>query len=98
MRISCCVLRVAYDEEHVFVLTSAGGVVLHDFYNTVEKTFRQISLELDGGMPSGEARHQPLVLRMTMSVPGRRPAVIDQELSSDLMEYLRFRHLFRGAS
>jgi len=78
-----------------FFQTSAGGVVLHDFYNTVEKIFQQISLEMDGGLPKGDAWHQQLLRRMTVPASGRRPAVIDSDLAESLSEYLRFRHLFR---
>lgn len=85
----------AESSEAIFFLTSAGGVVIHDFYNTVEKTFRQIAEEIDGGVPGGEAWHQQLLQRMTIDVPGRRPAVIDTSLAQTLNEYLRFRHLFR---
>ncbi|MBX7237153.1 MAG: hypothetical protein K1X65_22405 [Caldilineales bacterium] len=81
-------------DESNFFRTSAAGVVLHDFYNAVEKTFQQIALEVDGGLPLGDAWHQQLLWRMTVAVPARRPAVIDSELAQSLAEYLRFRHLF----
>lgn len=85
----------AESSEATFFLTSAGGVVIHDFYNTVEKTFRQIAEEIDGGVPGGVAWHQQLLQRMTIIISERRPAVIDEALARSLNEFLRFRHLFR---
>ena len=86
----------AINRETDFFLRSAAGVVLQDFYNTVEKTLQRIATELDGSLPSGEAWHQQLVQRMTVAIPGRRPAVLDQELANTLVTYFRFRHLFRN--
>lgn len=57
------------DMEAAFFRISAAGVVLHDFYNAVEKTFQQIALEVDGGLPVGDAWHQQLLWRMTVAVP-----------------------------
>ena len=86
----------AVGRETEFFLRSAAGVVLQDFYNTVEKTLQRIATELDGALPAGEAWHQQLVQRMTVAIPGRRPAVLDQTLAATLLEFLRFRHLFRN--
>ncbi len=83
------------DVEPTFFLVSAASVVLHDFYNTIEKTFQQIAQEIDGGTPAGDAWYQQLLGRMTIETPGRRPPIIDETLAGTLSEYLRFRHLFR---
>ncbi len=83
------------DVEPPFFLVSAASVVLHDFYNTIEKTFQQIAQEIDGGAPTGDAWHQQLLGRMTIEITGRRPPVIDKPLADTLSQYLRFRHLFR---
>ena len=88
------VMRSA-ETEHELFRTSAGGVVLQDFYNTIEKTFQQIAQEIDGSVPSGDAWHQQLLQRMTIAIPNRRPPVIDEALGNTFGYYLRFRHLFR---
>lgn len=67
----------AEEGEPLFFLTSAGAVVVHDFYNTIEKTFCQIAEEIDGGLPQGDAWYQRLLQRMTVAIPAYRPAVID---------------------
>ena len=86
----------AVGRETDFFVRSAAGVVLQDFYNTVEKSLQRIAIELDGAVPTGDAWHQQLVQRMTVAIPGRRPAVLDQKLAMRLSEFLRFRHLFRS--
>lgn len=82
------------DQEAPFFRNSGASVALQDFYNTVEKIFQQIAQEIDGSLPSGDAWHQQLLQRMTVAIPGHRPAVIDAKLATILGEYLRFRHLF----
>ena len=41
-------------------------------------------------------RHKRLLNKMTLKIPGLRPAVISKELKEALDEYLRFRHVFRN--
>ncbi|RPJ64365.1 MAG: hypothetical protein EHM23_00610 [Acidobacteria bacterium] len=78
------------------VETRAAGSILHDFYTGVEKIFQRIAIELDGGLPAGPDWHSDLLLRMTIEIDERRPAVISEELAKKLAEYLRFRHVFRN--
>ncbi len=61
----------------------------------MENFFRRIAVELDGKTPSGEAWHRRLLQAMTSSTENR-PYVISGELHDRLLEYLRFRHLFRN--
>ena len=71
------------------------GSLLHDFYTGVEKIFQRIALQLDGGLPVGPDWHVQLLRRMDTPIEQVRPAVLDEELSQTLGEYLRFRHVFR---
>jgi hypothetical protein len=73
----------------------AAGSILHDFYTGTEKIFQRIALELDGSLPTGADWHSDILLRMTVEIQGRRPAVISEDLAQRLAEYLRFRHVFR---
>jgi len=72
------------------------GSILHDFYTGIEKIFRKIADEFEGGPPKGEQWHRELLDDMSWTLEGVRPAVIDNELRELLDEYLRFRHLFRS--
>lgn len=74
----------------------AAGSILHDFYNGVETIFRRIAHELNGGLPSGHDWHKQLLIDMGLEIEGVRPAVISNELVTNLHSYLGFRHVFRN--
>ncbi|MBI4575123.1 MAG: hypothetical protein HY722_02545 [Planctomycetes bacterium] len=71
------------------------GSILADFYNAVERVFRRIAEELNGGLPAGADWHATLLSDMALDLPGVRPAVIGAALRDRLDEYLRTRHLIR---
>lgn len=70
--------------------------ILHDFYTGAERVFVRIAEELDGGIPRSEQWHRQLLTDMTLDIPHVRPPVISAELEARLLEFLRFRHLFRN--
>jgi hypothetical protein len=72
------------------------GSVLHDFYTCCERVFKRVSSEINGGHYEGDAWHKELLYRMTIAIPGVRPALVSQELAAELDEYLAFRHVFRN--
>ena len=72
------------------------GSILHDFYTGIERIFRKIAEEFDGGVPNSEQWHKELLGNMTLELEGIRPAVITEELRNELEEYLGFRHVFRN--
>lgn len=82
--------------EPTFVELRAMGSILHDFYCGVEKVFKRIAINVDGGIPKGDAWHIELLNRMTMSIPEVRPCIISERLEEKLKELLMFRHLFRN--
>ncbi len=73
----------------------AAGSMVHDFYNRVERIFERIAIRLGPGLPTGSSGHTLLLRGMDSAVSGIRPAVIDHGLALRLLDYLRFRHLFR---
>jgi predicted nucleotidyltransferase len=73
----------------------AAGSIIHDFYGGVERIFERIAVRLGPGLPAGESWHTFLLRSMESEAKGIRAAVIDHELASRLVDYLRFRHLFR---
>lgn len=79
-----------------FIQTRAAGSILHDFYTGVENLFEKIAVNMDRELPEGEDWHKELLAQMGRSFEGIRGAVIDEDLSEKLKEYLRFRHLFRN--
>jgi len=74
----------------------AIGSILHDFYCGIERIFERIAKELNGGIPEGDDWHRQLIRDMTLDIKGVRPPVISEELEKMLIEYLRFRHVFRN--
>jgi predicted nucleotidyltransferase len=75
-------------------LSGVGGY-LQNFYTGVERIFERIAVTLDGGFPAGENWHTFLLQQMEIEYPGKRSAVINHELALQLLDYLRFRHLYR---
>ncbi len=75
----------------------ARGSILHDFYSGMERIFRRVADELNGGLPQSNSWHRQLLTDMTLEVPGLRPALIDASLAEELGELLRFRHVFRNS-
>lgn len=71
------------------------GKYVHDFYNSAERIFERIVIRLGSNLPVGEHWHITLLEQMEIEVHSQRPAVIDHELSLQLLKYLKFRHRFR---
>jgi vacuolar-type H+-ATPase subunit I/STV1 len=69
---------------------------LHAFYSGLEKLFELIARHVDGSSPEGIAWHRDLLSRMSDDVTDIRPAVISKEMSKELDQYRRFRHLVRN--
>lgn len=84
-----------YPEKDEFLVRAAGSLVA-DFYNGVEKLFRLIAEECDGGIPKGDAWHKSLLSNMRTQI-NDRPPLISDELYVRLLPYLGFRHVFRQA-
>lgn len=74
----------------------AIGSILHDFYCGIERIFERIAKELNGGIPEGSDWHRQLLRDMTLEIKGVRPPAISEDLEKMLIEYLRFRHVFRN--
>lgn len=75
---------------------SALAAVLHSFYTGVENIFKRVAVELDREPVRGDSWHRQLLLRMKEPTM-HRPALLSDELHDSLIEYLRFRHVFRNA-
>lgn len=88
-------LGTAPRDDDSFTLRARGSM-LHDFYSGVERVFVRIAEELNGGVPQGERWHRQIITDMSLEIPDVRPAVIDAALADELVDYLRFRHLFRN--
>lgn len=70
--------------------------ILHDFYSGVEKIFCKIAEDLNGGLPNSENWRRDLLHEMALEIPDLRPQVIAAATEEALLDYLRFRHVFRN--
>jgi len=75
---------------------TALASILHSFYNGLENIFLSISKGIDGDTPQGSHWHRDLLTQMSKPTPGRA-AVLTEETSRQLADYLAFRHFYRHA-
>lgn len=73
----------------------ALGSIVHDFYTACERIFERVAVYLGPGLPVSDSRHISLLRSMEVQIEGKRPAVLEHKLAARLLDYLRFRHLFR---
>jgi len=76
---------------------AALGAFVHSFYNGLENVLKRLAQEVDRSIPTGEGWHRALLRRMSVEVPGVRPAVLRPKTVEALEPYLGFRHFFRHA-
>lgn len=86
--------RVRLDAD--FAVVDALALNLQSLYTGMEQIFESIAREVDEDLPSGPNWHRELLDQMGAEVPGRRPAVIDDELRACLHEARSFRHVVRN--
>ncbi len=68
--------------------------ILENFYTCLETFFLRISQFFENSLRQERWRHD-LLEKMTLAIPGIRPAVISSETYRALEELLRFRHFKR---
>ena len=73
---------------------SGVGSYVQNFYNGIERIFERIAVAFDDNTPEGENWHSLLLEQMEIET-SNRPIVINHDLSVILLNYLKFRHLFR---
>ena len=74
---------------------AALGYTLHNLYCCFEGYFLRISKFFENGLDPS-AWHAELVGRMTLDIPGLRPALFDKGYARRVDELRRFRHAFRN--
>lgn len=75
----------------------ACGYQLNRFYNILERGFERICESFENHFEKRGDYHEKLILRMTLSLPGIRPAFLPSESVESLRELKGFRHIFRHA-
>jgi len=75
----------------------ACGFELHRFYNVFEKALERICLAFENHLDKRGEYHERLIERMTLDLPGVRPAFLPLDHRDDIRDLKGFRHLFRHA-
>jgi hypothetical protein len=73
----------------------AVGYTIHNIYCLFENYFLRISKYFENGLDPS-SWHAQLVERMTLAIPGIRPALFDRAFSQRIDELRRFRQAFRN--
>lgn len=73
------------------------GYLLHNLYCAIEDLFKQIAATFENQVDDPSTYHRELLKKMTIEVPGVRPAVISRERLPALDELRGFRHVYRHA-
>ena len=77
--------------------SEACGYQLNRFYNILERGFQRICESFENHFEKRGDYHEKLIMRMTLSLPGIRPAFLATEVVASLRELKGFRHIFRHA-
>jgi len=70
-------LKVQQTDDQDYISTIA--LLLHSYYNGVERIFYVVAQSIDSSVPQGEDWHQQLLIQMTISIPNIRPALIGEQ-------------------
>lgn len=73
---------------------AALGFTLHNIYGIIENYCLRIAKHFENDT-SGDSWHQSLLRRMTLEIPGVRPALLSQAQLHKLDDLRSFRHAFR---
>lgn len=87
--------RLDASPKDVVTVHGVGGL-LHDFYTGVEKVFSLVAPDLNGQTPTGQAWHRELLHAMALDLEGIRPAVVRATTEDALVEFMKFRHVYRN--
>jgi hypothetical protein len=81
-------------EQWIMVKALASGI--EKVYSGMERMLMRIVRTLDRHVPDGPDWHADLLRRLSVDVPGRRPAVISEETRRRLDDLRAFRHRERN--
>jgi len=88
--------RSAQQPADVEFFVAAAALNLHGFYSGLEHLLELIAAEVDNSRPSGANWHRDLLMQMSLTVTGLRPAVLASQTLTALADYREFRHVVRN--
>lgn len=74
-----------------------SAYLLHNLYNAYEDLFQEISVCFENNIERSSGYHKNILIRMKISIPSIRPAILSKESFNLLSELMGFRHVFRHA-
>lgn len=95
-RVEQALLRADQRPQDQEFFVAAAALDLHGFYAGLERLFQLIANEIDGSLPKGPRWHRDLLEQMTLEITEVRPAVLQPQTHTALIEYLEFRHIVRN--
>lgn len=87
--------RITVSREQDEFAYAALGYTLHNLYNSFEGYFFRIAKFFENNI-ADLTWHKALLERMTLTIDGVRPSLIDLSISQRIEELLKFRHVFRN--
>jgi len=70
---------------------------LSRLYNIIEQLALRLAKAFENNIDDEHGWHMELIRRLSIEIPGVRPALFSSELTSDLQELRAFRHVVRHA-
>ncbi len=89
--------RAALLEKEQIVAIEALAYQLHNFYNACEDLLKLVATAFENHITDQGNWHRGLVQRMSLTIPGVRPALISAKTLPHLDQLRAFRHFFRHA-
>lgn len=74
---------------------AALGYTIHNIYCLMENYFLRVAKTFENQILA-DSWHKDLIRRMTLTIEGIRPALLDEETAEDIDELRSFRHVFRN--
>jgi hypothetical protein len=74
-----------------------AAYLLHNLYNAYEDLFQEIAVCFENNIERSSGYHKNILMRMKITIPGIRPAILSETSFILLSELLGFRHVFRHA-
>lgn len=87
-------LAEALEDEN---MRNSAAYHLHNIYNALENSFRQVSRSFENHITQPERWHRELLEKMFLDLTPIRPALLSPGSRSLLLDLTGFRHLFRHA-
>ncbi|MCK4763862.1 MAG: hypothetical protein KAW12_16790 [Candidatus Aminicenantes bacterium] len=84
-------------QEPDFIEIGSLAMLMHSFYNGLEKIFSRIAKKIDEQLPDGMEWYKELLELMAKQTGKREYVVLSKKTCEELKEYLGFRHFIRNA-